>query len=150
MIKEIFGLAKDSHKLVFDYVIIGTGPAGAVIAKTLSDDKRTSVLVLEAGENKDRDRPIKDSTFAPELEEMFFPQYFWQGEGVPQEGLDERSFEWTTGRLAGGGSSINGEHLYEMIGIRISLMISYFTEEQMIENDYILMKFIFQSISLSL
>lgn len=98
-----------SSKLIFDYIIIGTGPAGAVIAKTLTDDKTTSVLLIEAGENNDKDKPIRDSTFALELEEKFFPNYFWQGEGVPQEGLDERAFEWTTGRLLGGGSSINGE-----------------------------------------
>lgn len=97
------------RKLTFDYIVIGTGPAGAVIAKTLTDDKKTSVLVLEAGENNDKDKPIMDSAFAPELEEQFFPNYFWQGEGVPQEGLDERAFEWSTGRLLGGGSSINGE-----------------------------------------
>jgi choline dehydrogenase len=100
---------KSKRKLTFDYIVIGTGPAGAVIAKTLTDDKKKSVLVLEAGENNDKDTPIRDSTFAPELEENFFPQYFWQGQGIPQEGLDERSFEWTTGRLSGGGSSINGE-----------------------------------------
>lgn len=100
---------ENNENLAFDYIVIGTGPAGAVIAKTLSDHKKTSVLVLEAGENNDKDQPIKDSTVAPELEEHFFPQYFWQGEGVPQEGLDDRSFEWTTGRLSGGGSSINGE-----------------------------------------
>ncbi|MFC7681200.1 GMC family oxidoreductase [Paenibacillus sp. GCM10028914] len=102
-------LPKQEKKLVFDYIVIGTGPAGAVIAKTLTDDKKTSVLVLEAGENKDKDKPIRDSTFAPELEEEFFPQYFWQGEGIPQEELDGRVFEWTTGRLSGGGTSINGE-----------------------------------------
>ncbi|BFH62689.1 GMC family oxidoreductase [Paenibacillus azoreducens] len=95
--------------LTYDYIVVGTGPAGSVIAKTLSDDKRTSVLVLEAGGNHDKDKPIKDSTFAPELEESFSPNYFWQGEGVPLEGLDGRTFEWTTGRLSGGGSSINGE-----------------------------------------
>ncbi|MEH7179625.1 GMC family oxidoreductase [Neobacillus vireti] len=94
---------------MFDFIVVGTGPAGAVMAKTLSDDKQTSVLALEAGENNDRDKPIKDSRFAPELEEQFFAQYFWQGEGVPQPGVDNRTFEWTTGRLSGGGSSINGE-----------------------------------------
>src|SRR3954468_21835318 len=99
-----------SHSMnKFDFIVVGTGPAGAVIAKTLTDDRKTSVLVLEAGENNDKDTPISDSQFAPELEENFFLQYFWQGEGVPQEGVDERTFEWTTGRLSGGGSSINGE-----------------------------------------
>lgn len=102
-------LPKNGKKLMFDYIVIGTGPAGAVIAKTLTDDKKTSVLALEAGENKDKDEPIRNSIFAPELEEEFFPEYFWQGEGVPQEELDGRVFEWTTGRLSGGGSSINGE-----------------------------------------
>ena len=65
-----------NNKLVFDYIIIGTGPAGAVIAKTLTDDKKSSALLIEAGENNDKDTPIKDSTFAAELEEQFFPQYF--------------------------------------------------------------------------
>jgi Choline dehydrogenase and related flavoproteins len=97
------------NHILFDYIVIGTGPAGAVIAKTLSDDRKTSVLLVEAGENNDKDKPIRDSAFAPELEESYYPQYFWQGEGVPQEGVDDRSFEWTTGRLLGGGSSINGE-----------------------------------------
>lgn len=94
-------------KIIFDYIVVGSGPAGSVLAKKLTDDKKTSVLVLEAGENNDRDTPISDSTFALELEELYLPQYFWQGEGVPQEKVNERSFEWTTGRLLGGGTSIN-------------------------------------------
>lgn len=98
-----------SRELIFDYIVIGTGPTGAVIAKTLTDDKKSSVLVLEAGINHDTDKPIRDSTFASDLEMKFYPQYFWQGVGVPLKGLDDRSFEWTTGRLTGGGSSINGE-----------------------------------------
>ncbi|NTU23270.1 GMC family oxidoreductase [Brevibacillus sp. HB1.2] len=100
------GKQKDK-KIIFDYIVVGTGPAGSVIAKKLTDDKKTSVLVLESGENNDRDTPISNSTFALELEELYLPQYFWQGEGVPQEKVNERSFEWTTGRLLGGGSSIN-------------------------------------------
>jgi choline dehydrogenase len=100
---------RGSQKLMFDYIVIGTGPTGAIIAKTLTDNKSTSVLLLEAGENNDKDKPIRNSTLAPNLEPLFFPHYFWQGEGVPQRNLDNRMFEWTTGRLAGGGSSINGE-----------------------------------------
>jgi choline dehydrogenase len=40
-----------SKKNIFDYIVIGAGTAGGVIAKELTDDKRTSVLVLEAGTN---------------------------------------------------------------------------------------------------
>ncbi|WP_421155840.1 hypothetical protein [Peribacillus simplex] len=36
---------------IFDYIVIGAGTAGGVIAKELTDDKSTSVLVLEAGTN---------------------------------------------------------------------------------------------------
>lgn len=100
-------LKKMNQRLIFDYIVIGTGPAGAVIAKTLSDNKKNSVLVLEAGENNDRDKRIKDSTYALQLNMLFFPNYFWQGKGVPQRELDGRFFNWTTGRLFGGGSSIN-------------------------------------------
>lgn len=101
------GSKQKDGKITFDYIVVGTGPAGSVVAKKLTDDKKTSVLVLEAGENNDGDTPISNSTFALELEEMYLPQYFCQGEGVPQEKVNERSFEWTTGRLLGGGSSIN-------------------------------------------
>lgn len=95
--------------LEFDYIIIGSGPAGTIMAKMLSDHKKNSVLLLEAGGNHDQNDAIKDSEHAFELEENYYPQFFWQGEGVPQPGVDGHSFEWTTGRLLGGGSSINGE-----------------------------------------
>jgi len=138
-------LQKNSEKLNFDYIVVGTGPSGSVIAKTLTDDKKTSVLVLEAGEDNDEDKPIRDSTFAPELEEHFFPQYFWQGEGIPQEGLDERSFEWTTGRLLGGGSSINGEQYVRPTSTVFKkwerLLGSLWSPQQAIENFKILEKY---------
>lgn len=95
--------------LEFDYIVIGTGPAGSVLAKTLSDNRRNSVLLLEAGENNDADEPIRNSTFAPLLQGLFFPNYFWQGQGVPQEELNNRVFPWTAGRLLGGASSVNRE-----------------------------------------
>ena len=68
-----------NEELTFDYIVIGTGPSGAVIAKTFSDDKKSSVLVLEAGGNNDRDQPIRDSTFALELEEHLSLNTFGKG-----------------------------------------------------------------------
>ncbi|MED0993538.1 GMC family oxidoreductase [Bacillus nitratireducens] len=46
-----------SKKYIFDYIVIGAGTAGGVIAKELTDDKCTSVLVLEAGTNMENSSP---------------------------------------------------------------------------------------------
>lgn len=112
MINNYTGKEKDDYencRLEYDYIVIGTGPAGSVLAKTLSDNKRNSVLLLEAGENNDDDVPIRNSTFAPLLQGLFFANYFWQGQGTPQEELNNRVFPWTGGRLLGGASSVNRE-----------------------------------------
>ncbi|MBS0656233.1 MAG: GMC family oxidoreductase [Verrucomicrobia bacterium] len=96
-----------------DYVIVGVGAAGAEVAKILSDNHEISVIVLEAGANHDNDTPIKDSQFAPILESNFFPQYFYQLQQVVQENAPGVVFNYTTGRLFGGGTSINGEQYVE-------------------------------------
>jgi choline dehydrogenase-like flavoprotein len=91
--------------LIYDYIIVGTGPAGAVMAKTLSDNLTNSVLLLEAGDNNTNEVPIQDPTVQTW---RYFSRYFWQGRTVPQVHLNRRLFNWTTGRILGGGSSVNG------------------------------------------
>jgi choline dehydrogenase len=98
--------------LCADYVVVGMGAAGAEIASRLSQ-AGFSVIALEAGGNHDNDEPIKNSTFAPVLEEDYFPQYFYQLLQVLQSNADDAQFNYTTGRLLGGGTSINGEQYVE-------------------------------------
>lgn len=92
-----------------DYVIVGMGAAGAGIAKILSDNTRKSVIGIEAGPDYDNETPIKDSTYAPVLEGNYFPNYFYQLQQILQPNANDAQFNYTTGRLLGGGSSINGE-----------------------------------------
>lgn len=91
-----------------DYIVVGMGASGAGIAKILSDNKKVSVIGFEAGANHDNDEEIRNATYAPMLEEDYFPQYFYQLEQIMQKNAPETMFNYTTGRLLGGGSSING------------------------------------------
>jgi len=84
-------LQKD-RGMTFDYIVVGTGPAGAVIAKTLTDNKRNSVLVLEAGENNDKDIMIKINQLGilhllQNLKNIFFPNTFGKGKGYLKRNL---------------------------------------------------------------
>lgn len=92
-----------------DYVIIGAGAAGCVLANLLSADRKTEVVLLEAGQNSDNDPNIVDSAVANSLEGNYSYKYFWQGNTIPMPSLNGRTLPWTNGRLLGGGTSINGE-----------------------------------------
>lgn len=95
-----------------DYVVIGMGAAGAEIARLLANEGFL-VIGLEAGGDHDNDVPIKDSAFAPVLEEDFFPNYFYQLSQVRQPNAPFSEFNYTTGRLLGGGTAINGQQYVE-------------------------------------
>ena len=91
----------------FDYVIVGGGSAGSVLANRLSADPGTEVLVLEAG------RPDwRFDVFVHMPAALAFPIgsrfYDWQYESEPEPFMHGRRIYHARGRILGGSSSING------------------------------------------
>ncbi len=91
----------------WDYVIVGGGSAGCVLANRLSADRATRVLVLEAGRSDWRVDPFIHMPAA-----LTFPIgsrfYDWQYESEPEPFMGGRRIYHARGKVLGGSSSING------------------------------------------
>lgn len=90
-----------------DFLVIGTGAAGAVLGRVLSDNGQYSVICLEAGQNVNRD-PMLVAPVPGIDYNAFGPRYFWPGNTLPDPDAGGRIFNWTNGRVLGGGTSIFG------------------------------------------
>ncbi len=87
----------------YDYVIIGAGSAGCLLAARLTEDRSVNVLLLEAG-GKDRSPKIKiPAAFA----QQFQTKLDWNYETEPEPGCDDRRIYVPRGRSLGGSSSMN-------------------------------------------
>ncbi|MBI3376396.1 MAG: choline dehydrogenase [Betaproteobacteria bacterium] len=89
----------------FDYVIVGAGSAGCVLANRLSADPSHRVLLLEAGPP---DRYLWIHVPIGYGKTMFHPLYNWGFYTEPETGMNNRCIYWPRGRVLGGSSSING------------------------------------------
>ncbi|MBA3721111.1 MAG: GMC family oxidoreductase N-terminal domain-containing protein [Parachlamydiaceae bacterium] len=94
-----------------DYVIIGVGTAGAVLAKKLTDNKKTSVIAIHNGKNltKDPDIRFSKNVITTVISSLFDSPFFEAGKTTPQIAADDRKVPWLIGLPLGGASSINAE-----------------------------------------
>ena len=88
-----------------DYIVVGAGSAGCVLAARLSEDPATRVLLLEAG-GKDSNPWIHIPVGY--FKTMHNPATDWRYRTEPEPALNGRSLDWPRGKVLGGSSSING------------------------------------------
>ena len=87
----------------FDYVVIGSGSAGGVIAARLTEDPNVSVLLLEAGPEDDDDMIHLPAGFSA----LFKTKWDWGYQTTPQKQLAGRRADWPRMKALGGCSSMN-------------------------------------------
>ncbi|GAA4246397.1 GMC family oxidoreductase [Dactylosporangium darangshiense] len=88
-----------------DYVVVGAGPAGCVLANRLSASPGNRVVLLEAG-GPDKAREIR---IPAAFSKLFATAYDWNYRTAPQPGLGGRELFWPRGRTLGGSTSINAQ-----------------------------------------
>ena len=89
----------------YDYIIVGAGSAGCVLANRLSENPRNKVLLLEAG---GRDWNPWIHIPVGYFKTMYDKDLSWGYETEPDPGINGRKVIWPRGRVLGGSSSING------------------------------------------
>lgn len=88
----------------YDYIVVGAGSAGCVVAARLSEDPKTRVLVLEAG-GRDRHLLLK---MPLGFHGHRYPGVMWPLESEPEAALGGRRVPLPRGRIVGGSSMVNG------------------------------------------
>jgi choline dehydrogenase len=98
------GIAADANE-AFDYIVVGSGSAGSLLAARLSEDASVTVCLLEAGP-----RDVHPFIHLPAgfIKTLQNPKLTWQFRTEPSAGTAGRTIATTQGRVLGGSSSING------------------------------------------
>lgn len=89
--------------MMYDYIIVGAGSAGCVLANRLTEDPSVKVLLIEAGGPDTKQEIRMPIAFS----KLFKTAYDWNYETEAQPQLNNRSVYWPRGKTLGGSSSIN-------------------------------------------
>ncbi|TEB27971.1 FAD/NAD(P)-binding domain-containing protein [Coprinellus micaceus] len=92
-------------KTNYDFIIVGGGNAGAVVANRLSEIREWQVLVIEAGPTHEDVFRTRVPGYVASLQQTY---YDWNYTTIPQPGLNNRTALLPRGHILGGSSSING------------------------------------------
>ena len=92
----------------FDYIIVGAGSAGCVLANRLTENPNISVLLVEAGGSERHPYVSMPAGF---IKTINHPQFNWCFHTEPNAAVKDRAILFPRGKVLGGSSSING-HLY--------------------------------------
>ncbi|KAK2614290.1 hypothetical protein N8I77_001134 [Diaporthe amygdali] len=94
-----------SLRCQYDYIVVGGGASGLVVANRLSEDPDVTVLVLEVGT---LDTGGAKVTIPAEIGDTLWTDYDWKLQTVQQEYLENRNVVLNQGRVVGGGTILNG------------------------------------------
>lgn len=89
----------------YDYIIVGAGSAGCVLANRLSANNAIRVLLIEAGPSDSR----REVSIPAAWVSLFKSELDWHYETAPEEQLDGRTIYWPRGKTLGGSSSTNAQ-----------------------------------------
>ena len=89
----------------FDYIIVGAGSAGCVLANRLTSDPSNRVLLLEAGPDN---TALSLKVPAAMMSNLKSTRHNWAFQGEPEPWLNGRKIRHDRGKTIGGSSSING------------------------------------------
>jgi hypothetical protein len=89
----------------YDYVVVGGGTAGLVVAARLTEDPNVKVGVIEAGKNLMNDKNVSTPSLYPTL--IGRKEYDWCMTSIPQPNAGNKVYSMPRGKLLGGSSGIN-------------------------------------------
>ncbi|KAF5379451.1 hypothetical protein D9615_006578 [Tricholomella constricta] len=113
----------------YDFVIVGGGLAGLVLAARLTENLKTTVLVLEAGDSGDALADRINTPSGAYYESLLYTPNDWQYKTVDQPQAGNRRFDWPRGKILGGSSAVNAMYLVRPSEIEVNAWESLMANE---------------------